>query len=127
MKYLLILLLTLSANVFARPSCEDNPNNPNCSGDYPGYAPTWDERYAISCEMATVDGEERASFKESGIDYAQAGSLFVAINGAVISWYQQLADTASATGIDARLIPDLNPLVTEMIRIEKVMSGKLDE
>ena len=118
MKYLLILLLTLSANVFAAPSCESNPNNPNCSGDYPGHVPNWDDRYSVTCSMTNSgDATVVAESMTGGLDYAQAGSLYAYQVNATRDWYSDLAEMASGE-IDARLLPNPDSPLTQFIQIE---------
>ena len=123
MKYLIsILLLCLSGYVIAG-KCPDGSQSPQCT--YPGYVPTWDTRYSVTCSMTDTDsGTMRASFTEGGIDYPQAGSLMVKLNGAVISWYENIVEGATGNNVDTRLLPDLTPFTTELIRIEKAMSER---
>ncbi len=120
MKYLLILLLTLSANVLATPTCETNPNNPNCSGDYPGYTPDWDSRWNVTCSMSEADtGIVRATSMTGGLDYAQGGSLYAYTVNSVRDWYNDLAEMVGEQGgIDTRLLPQPDSPLTRFIAIE---------
>jgi len=118
MKYLLILLLTLSANVFAG-QCPDGSNNPNCK--WPGETPNWDTRHNVTCEMRNVDGTLNASFTEGGKDYAISGSLFASLAQAYKDWYADLAELAGDS-VDTRLIPTPDSPLTQLILIESDLS-----
>ena len=129
MKYLLILLLTLSANVFAE-NCPEGSNSPNCSGDYPGYVPTWDDRYSVGCQI-TQNGSDPVvtnfQFKHGNLDYAQGGTMMVYLQEAVAEWYADIKEAAAGEGVDSRLIPTPGSKMGDLIAIEKFMSGKFDE
>jgi len=125
MKYLLILLLTLSANVFAG-KCQDGSNSPKC--DYPGSEPTWSDRYKVSCKWEnTSTGLDIAGITVNDLDYPQAASLMVGLDVAYLKWYQKLLETMLGEGADARLMPDVSDQLNDIIEIERVMSGKFDE
>ena len=129
MKYLLILLLTLSANVFAG-SCPEGSNSPNCSGDYPGSVPNWESRHSVGCVM-TQNGSDPVvtnfQFKHGSLDYAQGGTMMVYLQEAVAEWYADIKAAAADEGVDSRLIPTPGSTISDLIAIEEVMSGKFDE
>ena len=125
MKYLLILLLTLSANVFAG-ECPEGSNSPNCSGDYPGYVPDWDSRWNVTCSMSEADtGIVRATSMTGGLDYAQGGSLYAYTVNSVRDWYNDLAELGAASGeIDTRLLPQPDSPLTAIIQIEADLADR---
>jgi len=125
MKYLIaVILISLSGYVMANQKCEKNPNNPNCSGDYPGYTPDWDSRYSVGCSM--TNNETKATsfeFSHGNLDYAEGGSMMVYLQGGIEQWYMDLKDAAEDEGVDARLVPDLNAATT----LKRFISGEFDQ
>jgi hypothetical protein len=113
MKHLLaLLLISLSGYVVAGPNCDQNPNNPNCSGDYPGSVPSWDDRYSVTCDMSDVNsGALQASFTEGNLDYLGAGSLMVYLSQGLVAWHQTIIDSVGSAGADTSMMPRIDSLL----------------
>ena len=119
MKYLLILLLTLSANVFAG-ECPPGSQSPNCSNDYPGVVPNWASRYSVGCSMTDNEtGAVNYEFRQGNTDYAQGGSMMLYLQQGLEAWYQDVRALVEQDGTaDMRLIPTPDSPLTQFIAIE---------
>ena len=115
MKYLLILLITLSANVFAG-KCPDGSQSPACQ--YPGEAPDFSNRYTVGCTMVyNESGATSYNFAHGNFDYAQAGQMMLAFQnaqGAVYAgWVEAIQEDPSA---DSRLIDWVGRLEADLMK-----------
>ena len=117
-------MMLFAPSLLMANECPPGSQNPNCSGEYPGSGPDWDQRYTISCDMKNNEtGATSAYFGHGDLDYALGGSLFVYLNDAVENWYSDLRELAEQSGqVDMKLIPSLDAPLNQIIDIEKLLS-----
>lgn len=125
MKTLLTLIMLFAPLSLLATECPPDSQNPNCSGDWPGSMPSWEDRYNVTCTMTNAEtGEVASSFTEGSKDYVISGSLMSYLAGAYRDWYSDLRQLAEQHGgVDTSFIPDPeSPLTNLLIGIERDLS-----